>query len=113
MRLRAVDRCDTTNSALLPVHLKMTIKAVRHGGRDDTFSGTFSPGSCNVGRPITLFYTTADRRRVRRAITENHYGTWSARVQFRGSGRFSFFANTGDDLVNLRGSSPMRPTVIH
>jgi hypothetical protein len=37
----AVDRCGTTNTALLLVHLKMTIKAVRHGPRDYTFSATF------------------------------------------------------------------------
>jgi hypothetical protein len=114
-RLRASEEAcpEPSESVVVQVRLVLSaLTAVRNGVRDYTFSGRLTPGRQNQGRGVDLLYRSGGGT-VRKAVARISGDRWSARVRFTGNGELTMLARSGNDVVNLGGSSPDRPTRIY
>ena len=71
------------------------------------------PAAANEGRTVRLYYRSADGTAVLNGHGTVHGGIVSIPVTFTGTGRFSFWLATGNNVVNLAGNSAQRSTVVY
>lgn len=102
--------CAVSPSVVTGVRSVASINARRLGTRLYWFYGSIQPR--RAGQLVSLYRRTAGGDVLTSQVRTDANGVWSLTRQFTGSGRFGFVARTGNDLVNLGASSPVRPTVI-
>jgi hypothetical protein len=103
--------CAAGPSAVTAVRSIASINARRLGTRLYSFYGSVQPR--RPGQVVSLYRRTAAGDVLTSQARTDSNGVWSITRQFTGSGEFGFYARTGNDLVNLGGTSPVRATVVH
>lgn len=102
--------CTVSPSVVTPVRSIVSINASRHGTRLYSFYGSVQPR--RVDLLVSLYRRTSSGDVLTAQARTDSNGVWSLTRRFTGSGSFGFLARAGNDLVNLGGTSPVRPTVI-
>ena len=104
--------CQMSASVVTAVRSLASINARRLDVRLYTFYGSVQPR--RTGQVVSLYRRTSTGGDVLTAQARTDAnGVWTVTRRFTGSGRFGFLARTGNDLVNLGATSPIRPTVVY
>jgi hypothetical protein len=106
--------CAAGRSAVINVRTALTLTVVRNGTRTYTFSGSSLPLR-KGGLVVNLYRRTAEGKSVltAQARASETTGRWTVRRVFSGTGRFPFYAATGQDLTNAPGASASRSVLVY
>lgn len=112
-RVRVEGCADPSASRVLLVRPVLSLQVTRTASRRYTFSGRILPARQNVGRAITLYYTSGGTRVRRDVARVGADGTYRSEVRFTGSGRFEFVYATGANRVNTAATSNTRSVLVY
>ena len=116
--------CAFGAEKVLNVRTQLSLKVVRNGKQDYTFSGSAIPARPR-GLIVSLYRITNDGRQVLTAQTRANAnrgqagydasrpaGSYTINRKFTGTGRFGFVIRTGQDLQNAPGNSNVRSLLV-
>ena len=113
LRIRVEHCAEPGTSQVLIVHPRLSLQVARVGTRHYVFTGSIVPGRVNAGRSVSLFYRTASGATLRRGFTTiSADGTYRFDIRFSGTGRLSFFVQTGSNTINAAATSPPRSVLV-
>jgi hypothetical protein len=113
LRVRIAGCPEPGTSKVLVVHAGLSLSVTRTGVREYVFSGSILPAAPNVGRTVALYYRAGTAAPVRRGVaTVRPDGTYRVALRFTGTGRLTFFWQTGNNLVNAAATSNPRSVLV-